>query len=279
MTRIISFCTFVAFIFIISSCDKEDPVPSGPEVSVNAPGYTINSGSFNIGVTKDSTVILIYSVDAPGIIEELNQTVDGVNESITGALGETSYSKQLVVDLPYEDKTIDVEIEVVDEHDQSSSASVSIVVEAIVPPAIPLTENQLITMGGSSSPSHFSRWDLDRPKGYGYWDLEGDNAGQILTMDSYYTTLSLGDSDLGQEQFVESGAKFVITDFTAEEYHNMENDLLLQDLEIEENYLQNIEVGQVIAFITNLDKLGVLYIKEYYDGTDDIDVEIKLQEK
>ncbi len=281
MKKLVSLFACIAMVGLfvgVTSCDKEDPIPAGPEVAVTAPGYTINSGSFEVGVTKDSTIIFSYSVNAAGKIKQLTQSVNGVQEIISAAVGQTSYNKQVVINVPYEDGTHTLEVSAVDEHDQPVSGSVSLVVKAIIPPSIPLTENQLITMGGSTSPSEFSRWDLDRPKGYGYWALKGGDSDQAVTMDSYYTTLSLSDTDnLGT--FEESGAKFLITEFTKEDYDNMDTDLLLQDLDISETYLQFIEVGQVIAFRTNLDKLGVMYLKEYYESSDDIDIEIKLQDK
>lgn len=279
LTKSLAAMLMVGLFFVITSCSEDEPVPDGPQISITAPGLTVSGGSLDLGVTQDTTLIVSYTVDAPGVIQTLEHSVDGVSEAVSAAIGQNTYTRQVVLEVPYENTEIVVQVSTTDEHSQTASQSLTVAVEAIVPPAIPLTENQLITMGGSSSPTHFSRWDLDRPKGFGYWGLQGNDSDQIPTIDSYYTTLSLGDTDLGQGQFEESGAKFLITEFSRQDYLDMEDDAQLQDLEIEETYLQFIEVGQVIAFRTNLDKLGVMYIKEYYEGTDDLDIEIKLQDK
>lgn len=280
LTKSLTAILMVGLFFAFTSCSEEDdPVPDAPQISITAPGLTVTGGGLDLGVTQDTTLIVSYTVDAPGVIQSLEHSIDGVSEPVSAAIGQNSYTRQLVLDVPFEDTEIVVQVSLTDEHNQTASQSLTVGVEALVPPAIPLTENQLITMGGSTSPTHFSRWDLDRPKGFGYWGLQGNDSDQIPTIDSYYTTLSLGDTDLGQGQFEESGAKFVITEFSRQDYLDMEDDSQLQGLEIDETYLQFIEVGQVIAFKTNLDKLGVMYIKEYYEGTDDVDIEIKLQDK
>ena len=76
-----------------------------------------------------------------------------------------------------------------------------------------------------------------------------------------------------------TGGYFVKTEFTKEDFDAMEDDGMLRDMEIDQTLVQDLEVGDVVAFVTDLDKKGVLYMKEYIEGTDDMVMEIKLQDK
>lgn len=271
----------IACLFIGSfGCDKEDPIPAGPEVSISVPGLTITDGVVDVAVTEDSIVTISYSVDALGLIEELIQTVDGTSETVSAAEGDDSYTKQVVVNVPYEDTSIEVEVMVTDMHDQSTTESITIQVEAIIPPATPFTEVMEITMGGNSSPSEFSRWDLDIPMGYSGWALRNTDQDKVESVDIFYTNLSFRDND-DNNMFGDdgTGGYFVKTEFTKEDFDAMEDDGMLRDMEIDQTLVQDLEVGDVVAFVTDLDKKGVLYMKEYIEGTDDMVMEIKLQDK
>jgi hypothetical protein len=271
---------------VLTSCgddeDGKDPVvPEAPTVSFTAPGLTISNNTLSVGVTKDSTVVINYSVTAKGGIEKLVQTVDGTAETVSAASGE-SYNRQVILNIPFEEKSFDVKVEVTDKNEKSTTATLSIEVEKKVPPAIPLTEAQLITMGGPTSPSNSSRWDLDIPAGYSGFSLSptGANADKVPNMDVFYKTLSLNDTDTetGHQRFSNSGAKFVITELTKAEFDAMTDDSVLKGMTIDQTYLQFIEVGQVIAFQTNLGKRGLMYIDQHYSGPDDVDIIIKMQD-
>ncbi|WP_236974578.1 hypothetical protein [Membranihabitans maritimus] len=278
LLKLLSVLLMAGLFITITSCDKEDPIPEGPQVSITSPGLTVSNGLLEVGVTQDSMVIISYTVDAPGGIMTLEQSVEGVSESVSAAVGQDAYTRQIIVDVPYEDKEIPVEVNVTDDHGQSSSASLSIAVEAIVPPATPLTDNQLITMGGNSSPSEFSRWDFDIPVGYSGWALRNTDQDKVESIDIFYTNLSFRDNDdngmFGEDG---TGGVFLKTDFTEEEFRNMEDDALFSDMEIDKTYV-DFEIGDVVIFETDMGRKGILFAKEYYEGTDDIDIEIKLQE-
>src|SRR5690606_10326977 len=87
----------------VSGCSKDDgdddvtpSIPDGPKVTFTAPGLTVTDGAINVGVTKDSTLIIKYSVEAAGKIKQLDQTVDGTSETVAAANDKTSYSKDVV---------------------------------------------------------------------------------------------------------------------------------------------------------------------------------------
>ncbi len=270
-----------AMLFLVGCSDDDEPVvPAAPTATISVPGLTPTGSEYSVSVTKDSTLVVSYSISAPALVKTLSHSINGVSESVSAAVGDDSYSRQVILNLPFEDTTIDFKVEVTDERDQVLTTSIKIAVTALVPPSIPLTEAQMITMGGPISPGNFSRWDLDIPEGYGGFSLGGANADKVPNMDVFYKTLSLNDTDteVGHERFADSGAKFLITEFTKAEFDAMDNDVELTKLNINQTYLQFIEVGQVIAFQTNLGKKGLMYLSSYNQGADDLDVIIKMQE-
>lgn len=278
ITKLFTAIMLVGVFYAITSCSEEEPVPDGPQISITAPGLTVSGGGLDLGVTQDTTLIVSYTVDAPGVIQSLEHSIDGVSESVSAAVGQDAYTRQLVLDVPYEDTDIVVQVSLTDEHSQSATQSLTVAVEAIVPPATPLADGQLITMGGNISPSEFSRWDLDIPMGYSGWALRNTEQDKVESIDIFYTNLSFRDND-DNGMFGENGTGgyFLKTDFTEEEFRNMEDDALFADMEINKTHV-DFEIGDVIVFVTDLGKKGIMFMNKYYEGTDDIDIEIKLQE-
>ncbi len=126
---------FCCFLIIVSGCKTEErdtaPEISKPFISLTAPGLTIADNVINVSVTKDSTITIDYSISAPGEIQRLVKTLNGVEENISEATGEKEFSGQIMVDIPFEDNTIALELEVVDQQGQVATETVSVVVEAI----------------------------------------------------------------------------------------------------------------------------------------------------
>lgn len=266
---------------VLTSCgDDEDGgkdavVPDAPSISFTAPGLTVTNNAVNVSVTKDSTLMVRATVSAPGSIAKMVVTVDGTPETISAASG-TSYSRDIILEIPYADESITVKVDVTDKNEKTGTATLSVNVEAQTLPYFALTDPISITMGGSVS-GNFGRWDLDLPEGYGGWDLNGKHADKVPNMDSFYNTLSLNNTDTESNRFSDTDARFLITDLTKADFDEMTDDRVLRDLDITEKYLQFIEVGQVIAFKTNLGKRGFMYVEAHTEASDDLDLLIKMQ--
>src|SRR5690554_2273322 len=141
MKSITLFTVFVFLLFVVISCKDDDNTPETepplepdvemPSIAVTAPDFMITDNVIDISVTKDSTITLDYSVTAPGIIQQFTRTVDGVEVTVPEATGEEEYSGQFVIDIPYSDNTLQLELEVADNQGQITIESISITVEAI----------------------------------------------------------------------------------------------------------------------------------------------------
>ena len=279
-----------------SSCSKDDgddatpSIPDGPKITFTAPGLTVTDGAINVSVTQDSTLVVKYSVEAAGKIKDLEQTVDGTSETVAAANDKTSYSRDIILNLPFEDKSIVIEVEVTDENDKSATAKVTINVGAIIPPGKELTPAAAIIMGGNNSAEFFSRWDLDLPEGYSGWSLRnsGDYAAFVPHIDIFYTSNSVANSH--DENFAgghptESGPMwpngfgsfFAKTDLTRAEFDAMTNDVELMELTINSAKVEDITPGTVVAFITAGGRRGLLYFDVKVEATDDWDVLHKIQ--
>ncbi|MBE8723249.1 hypothetical protein C4F40_21230 [Sphingobacterium sp. Ka21] len=273
-----------------ASCSKDGGddviIPEAPKITVEATGLAVTDGIISVAIYQDSTIALKYSVEAAGKIKKLDQTLDGVLETVADANAKTSFSKDIALDIPLEDKSYVLKVEVTDENGKSTASTVTIRVRAIIPPSVPLTTVTTVEMGGISG-SKNSRWDLDIPEGYGGLSMRctpnsagniGVNCGKAPFMDSFYTNNSLNNTDTEQDRFANTGARFLVTNFTKAEFDAMRNDLPLQKLVINQTKVEELEVGQVIAFKTNEGKIGVLYFESLASGVDDATFLLKIQQ-
>src|SRR5690606_21388642 len=96
----------IASLLIITSACKEDgttPEIAIPGIIIEVSGLTVTDNVVNVSVSKDSTIILDYTVTASGVIQQLAMTVDGVEETVSEANGKEEYSSRVIIDTPYED--------------------------------------------------------------------------------------------------------------------------------------------------------------------------------
>ncbi len=280
----------LAIVFASCSDDDSDPVvPDAPTISFTAPGLTIANNALDVAVTKDSTVLINYTVTAPGSIETLVQTVDGVSEAISSASG-TSSNRQVILAIPFQDKSFEVKVEVTDQNEQSATATLTVNISKIIPPSKELTAVAEIILGGNNSAAFFGRWDLDIPEGYSGWNLRNSAAYTefIPHIDIFYTGNSVSnasDETFGGSHPTETGplwpngfgSFFAKTTYTKAQFDAMENDLELAELTINSASVHDITPGTVVAFITKNGRRGLLYFDVKVDATDDWDVLHKIQ--
>lgn len=273
--------------------EKDPGVPDAPTVTFTAPGLTISNNEINVRVTKDSTVILNYAVAAEGGIDKLVQTVDGTPETVSAASGK-SYNRQVLVNIPFEDKSIVVKVDVTDKNEKTGSATLTLNVSKIVPPSKALTEPAEFTIGGDNSLEFFARWDLDLqpPVGYSSWNLRnsGSYTEVVPTIDFRYNKNAL--SSTSPDAYGGShptntgllwpdgmGSFFVKTSFTKAQFDAMENDLELAELTINQASVEDITAGTVVAFLTKNGRKGLIYFDTYLESLDEWDVVFKAQVK
>lgn len=117
----------------VTGCVEKDAIPElkMPAIVVTAPGHTIANNAIQVSVIEASTAITIdYTVTASTTIQQFVQAVAGVEETISEAEGLEEYTGQLVVNVPYENQSIAVQLEVTDKNDLVATETISIVVEA-----------------------------------------------------------------------------------------------------------------------------------------------------
>lgn len=255
----------IMIIGVAYSCDKEDPIselPAVPTISITPGGtLTLSADAIEVVLTKDSTIIAGYAIAAEGKIKELKQTVDGVLTTVSSAVGLAAYTKQLIIPVTYEDYSIELKLEVMDESDQVATKIISIDVKAIIPPEVALTEVQENTMGGNWS---YARWDLEvTPIKYfsGCMTNGDDKEADRLAIDIIYE-FGVGDV-VGDEKLqnfettytewvlaagTSTGAKFATTDFTAAEFDAMIDDSSFKLMAIDKDEVPFLE-GDVVLVV------------------------------
>lgn len=131
-----AFIVVAALLTAFASCKDNEgiqqmPVPEveKPTLSITVPGLTISDDVLAVSVTRDSSLVIGYTITAPAKILHFAQTVDGNEEAVSEAKGLEEYSGQLTVNIPFEKKTIVVKLEVTDEASRVGTESFSVVVE------------------------------------------------------------------------------------------------------------------------------------------------------
>ncbi len=122
-------CCFLAFFM---GCKEDEGAASEigkPSISFTAPGLTIADNVVNITVAKDSVIAIDYEISAPGGVQLRTQTLNG--EAIQ-ASGTDENKGRFTVNVPFDDVTMTLHMEVTDEQGQTASESISIVVKTIV---------------------------------------------------------------------------------------------------------------------------------------------------
>ena len=147
---------FSMFLIIGCSKDKDNPLPDAPIVVIKASNQTVIDKEVVVNIAKDSTYKVNVAVSAPGVIKKMDISIDGVVETVTAANQKQDFSKELTINIPFEEKTYTVQVDVTDENNKTSRSSILVKVGLILPPAHPLTAVQLITMGGPTSANNFS---------------------------------------------------------------------------------------------------------------------------
>lgn len=124
MKDLISLVNIVAAcLFILTSCGTEDVTRDDngqgkPSISIDDNGLIVADSIINVSVTQDSTIIIDYIVDAPNRIRLLKLTINETTESISEAGGKVNYIGQIEVEIPFANKTIELELEVTDNQDE-----------------------------------------------------------------------------------------------------------------------------------------------------------------
>lgn len=129
----VSIALVALFMIVATGCEDTDDKariePGAPVIAITAPGLTFTDDAVHVSVTKDSTIVFNYVIAAPAKIQQLTQTIDENEETIEEGNGLEEYSSQLTVNIPFEEKTIAVKLEVTDEASKMGTKSFSIVVE------------------------------------------------------------------------------------------------------------------------------------------------------
>src|SRR5690606_17404143 len=128
----------VTFLFVIlTGCKDEDattdpniddPNTEMPFLSVTVPGLAMTDDILNVSVTKDSAIVIDYTITAPSKIQYFTQTVDESEETVSEAEGLEEFTGMLTIAIPHEEKTITLKLEVTDALDQLTTKTISIVV-------------------------------------------------------------------------------------------------------------------------------------------------------
>lgn len=130
MTRYLPFYILAAAVFGLLSCDLEDKSPELElAFTVDAPLSLIDN-VIHVPVLQDSAIDVHYSVFAPGRIEGLNISLDGMEEGIQEAKGSTQFNGSIHMDVPFDNVTREVILEVMDGSSQVRTSRIQIAVEA-----------------------------------------------------------------------------------------------------------------------------------------------------
>ncbi|MBE8723247.1 hypothetical protein [Sphingobacterium pedocola] len=130
------FTIATCLLFVVVSCKKKESIDDKkgemPAIAVAVPGHTLSEGIIHFPVSKETTIAIDYSVTTSSTIKQLVQSVDGIQQKIDNAVGAEGYAGQMIVDIPWEKKTIAVKLQATDAHDQVSTQEFSILVEKSV---------------------------------------------------------------------------------------------------------------------------------------------------
>jgi hypothetical protein len=140
------FLVAVAFAILgttFSCKDDDDPIPEVPVLAVKATGITLNSeGNIDVTISKDSSIVFEYNVQAPGLVKELKQTLDGTETNFVGIVGQTEHTMKKTIDIPYEDKSIELKIDLTDQSNQTTTTTIKINITTIfIPEATSFTDD------------------------------------------------------------------------------------------------------------------------------------------
>lgn len=129
LTNIVAVC-----LFILTSCGTDDVTGDDngqgkPSISIEDNGLMIADSIINVSVTQDSSIIIDYIVDAPNKIRLLKLTINETTESIAEAGGKVNYTGQIEVEIPFANRTIELELEVTDNQDEVATKTVSVEIE------------------------------------------------------------------------------------------------------------------------------------------------------
>lgn len=129
------FNLFIALclLLVISGCKDEDATPEVGEPSIlfTASGLTITDNVVNVTVAKDSIIVIDYEISAPGGVQLRVQTLNGVPVETTDI---DENNGQFSINVPFDDVTMVLQMEVTDGLGRVVSKSVSIVVNKMPPP-------------------------------------------------------------------------------------------------------------------------------------------------
>lgn len=135
MRTILKYLLIVSTLFVsITACKDDDAMPDAddpevvkPTVSLSATGVNIVDGVLNVSVRKDSSIAVAYTAKAEGGISELTYSIDAV-ETEVAVNGEDELSGEVTIDLPFNEKTINLTVKVQNTLNETATASLSIVV-------------------------------------------------------------------------------------------------------------------------------------------------------
>ncbi|MBE8723246.1 hypothetical protein [Sphingobacterium pedocola] len=123
----------IALALLISSVgckDKKNGMePEAPVIDITASGFTFANDAVHLSVLADSTLVFDYAITAKAKIQQLTQVIDSHETTLVEGKGLDKYQGQLKVDIPAEDNTISVKLEVMDAGNRVETKSFSIVVK------------------------------------------------------------------------------------------------------------------------------------------------------
>ncbi len=266
-------------VLLLNSCKKEKLVfRAKPQILVSGGGtLAVINGIADAAIVADTTLRLVYTVSAEESIKSLTQTVKGVAKDIPDAVGKKVYTVNVDVPVSLTNAgAVKVTMFVTDNNGlirlEENLVTVRLRV-ALTPPKNLKLYSDILIGGYNADPP--SRMDLDLGN-----RVSGGSVSPV--------TIPLIDLAFNEGVFMNNdgsgrwpsgmGSMFATTNITELQFNNMSTDITIQSLSISKVANLDIKplVGKVIYFETNLGNKGVLFVKKYDTGKDEIVFDYKV---
>jgi hypothetical protein len=280
MTRkIILFVVLIASIFLEFGCKKEIFIKrTRPQIIVEADPFGVLDGKINAAIEKDTAISVKYTIVTEESIGTLKQTIAGVDSTIISAQGQKTFTYTMRVPLKYNSPgQILIKMFVSDNNNQLLLVENFVVVtkKDLGATARPFILYPSKLLGGDISAAA-SRINLDKGSPHGGGAINADPA-LIPLIDLFYNEGKIRNNDGSGRWPSSMGSKFATTTFTEAEFNSMKDDSRISSTtgNIDELIVSTL-VGKVVYFQTSLGNKGLILIKNYNAGNDEITIDIKV---
>ncbi|MBE8723244.1 hypothetical protein [Sphingobacterium pedocola] len=135
MKKLMTISTIASFLLVaLVGCKEKDNILDKkgdmPSIVVVAPGHTITDHVIQCSLLKETPITVDYTITTSSKIKQVVQSVDDVQQQVVDAVGLEKYTGQLVINAPYADKTISLQLEVTDDDLQTTKEVLSVVIDA-----------------------------------------------------------------------------------------------------------------------------------------------------